>query len=123
MSPFSRIRRPLLLLTACLILIGGPGCDLGGGSSNEATVSGRVFNAVSDPIGGAQVILQFTDGSGEEVEQTTSTDSTGRFAQTIEVEGATEVAITVSEQGASVRQTRQVSPDGGASDLRFTLDV
>lgn len=123
MSPFSRIRRPLLLLTACLLLIGGPGCDLGGGSSNEATVSGRVFNAVSDPIGGAQVILQFTDGSGEEVEQTTSTDSTGRFAQTIEVEGATEVAITVSEQGASVRQTRQVSPDAGASDLRFTLDV
>ncbi len=108
---------------AVLLLIGGLGCDIGGGGSNGATVSGRVFNAVDDPVVDAQVILQFDDESGEQVEQTTTTDSTGRFTETIELEEPTQVDVIVSKEEARVQDARQVSPDAGASSLTFTLDI
>jgi len=119
-----RTGRPLLLILAtALLLVGGLGCDLGGAGSSEATVAGQALDAASDPVVGAQVIIAFTDETGEQVEETTTTDSTGRFNERIDVDEPTEVVITVSKQGVDVRQTRQVSPDAGASDLSFTLDI
>lgn len=130
-APFSglmfssqRVRQSVFaILVTVLLMVGGIGCDLGGGSSNEAAVAGRVINAVSDPIAEAQVVIEFTNESGEEVSQTTTTDSTGHFTKAIDVEEPTDVAIEVSKQGASVQQTQQVSPDVGASDLSFTLEI
>lgn len=119
----SRVGQSFLFLTTFLLLIGGPGCDIGGGGSNEATVSGRVLNAVEDPVVGAQVVLQFEDESGESVEQTTTTDSTGFFSEALELEGATQVDITVSKKEASDESSLQVSPDAGASGLTFTLNI
>ncbi len=119
-----RAGRPLsLILAAVLLLIGGLGCDLGGGGSGDATVTGTVVNATGDPVVGAQVRIRFTDGTGEQVEERTTTDSTGSFNEGIDVDEATEVTIRVVEQGVEVEQTQQVSPDLGASDLRFTLEI
>ena len=120
----SRTGRPLsLILATVLLLISGLGCDLGGGGSGDATVAGQALNAASDPVVGAQVIIQFTDETGEQIEETATTDSTGRFNQRIDLDEPTEVVITVSKEGVDVRQTRRVSPDAGASDLSFTLEI
>ena len=119
-----RTRRPFLLILATgLLLVGGLGCDLGGAGSSEATVAGQALDAASDPVVGAQVIIAYTDETGEQVEETTTTDSTGRFNERIDVDEPTEIVITVSKQGVDARRTRQVSPDAGASDLSFTLDI
>ena len=118
-----RLRRLLLLTATSVALFVHVGCDVGGGSANDVSISGRVLDAASNPVEAAQVVLRYTDDTGEAVERTATTDSTGRFARTIEVEGATEVSITVSKQGASVQQTRQVSPDVGGADLSFTLSI
>jgi len=119
-----RLRRLLLLTATSVALLLPFGCDVGGGSTNDVSVSGRVLDAASNPVDGAQVVLRFTDDTDEQVERSTTTDSTGRFARTIDVEGPTEVTITVQKQGVSAQQTRQVSPDvGGASDLTFTLGI
>lgn len=124
MLPFRRIGRPLLLLLAsAVLLVGGLGCDLGGAGSSDVALTGRVLDAASNPVVDAQVVVQFTDATGEQVEQTVTTDSTGRFSESIEVEESTDVTITVSKQGESVRQVRQVSPDVGAADLSFTLGI
>lgn len=124
MSSFPQIGRPFfLILVAVVLSVGGLGCDLLGGSSNDATVAGRVLDAVSDPVVDAQVVIAFTDESGEQVNQTTATDSTGHFTETISLEEPTEVAIEVSREGTSVQQTQQVSPDGGAPGLSFTLEI
>lgn len=67
---------------------------------------------------------QFTDESGEEVESTANTDTTGEFSKTLEIDQTVEVSITVSKEGASVNKARQVSPDAGAvTDLEFTLSI
>jgi hypothetical protein len=118
-----RLRRLLLLTATSVALLIHAGCDVGGGSANDVSISGRVLDAASNPVEEAQVVLRFTDDTGESVERAATTDSTGRFARTIEVEGATEVSITVSKQGASAQQTRQVSPDIGGADLSFTLSI
>ncbi len=121
----SRTGRPfLLILATAVLLVGGLGCDLGGAGSSDVTVAGQVLDAVSNPVVDAQVVIQFTDETGEQVEQTATTDSTGRFTESIEVDEPTEVTITVSKQGATAQQVRQLSPDaGGASDLSFMLEI
>ncbi|MCS3757601.1 hypothetical protein [Salinibacter ruber] len=119
-----RAGRPLsLVLATALLLTVGLGCDLGGGGSGDATVAGQVLNAASDPVVGAQVVIQFTDDAGEQVEETATTDSTGRFNKRIDIGDPTEVVITVSKKGVDAQQTRQASPDAGASDLSFTLEI
>jgi hypothetical protein len=62
-------------------------------------VAGQVLNAASDPVVGAQVVIQFTDDTGEQVEETATTDSTGRFNERIDIGDPTEVVITVSKKG------------------------
>ncbi len=114
----------ILAAVAALVLFSGIGCDVGGGNQNEVTVSGRVLDASSNPVEGALVTYQFTDDSGEEVERTAETDSTGRFSKSLEIDQTVEVTITVTKEGASVNQTRQLSPDAGTmSDLEFTLSI
>lgn len=117
--------RPFLLaLATAVLLIGGLGCDLGGAGSDGVTVAGQVLDVASNPVADAQVVIQFTDETGDQVEQTATTDSTGRFSETIEVDETTEVTISVAKQGVTAQQVRQVSPDvGGASDLSFTLGI
>lgn len=106
-----------------LLIVGGMGCDLGGGGgANTVTLSGRVLDASANPVEGALVTVRFTNADGEEVEHTTGTDSEGRFSQTIEVEETVEVTIAVSEGDATAQKVRQVSPDAGqVSELSFSL--
>ncbi|MEF8817208.1 MAG: carboxypeptidase regulatory-like domain-containing protein [Salinibacter sp.] len=125
MYPSVRVGRPyVLILASAALLVGTLGCDLGGGGSDDVALSGQVLDAASNPVVDAQVVIQFTDATGERVEQTSRTDSTGRFRASVEVDETTDVTITVSKQGASAQQVRQVSPDvGSASDLSFTLEI
>jgi len=102
----------------------GMGCDVGGGGSNEVTLSGRVLDASSNPVNDALVTFQFTDGSDEAVERTAQTDSAGHFSKSLEVDQTVEVVITASKKEANVQQVRQVSPDAGPmDDLSFTLSI
>lgn len=124
MIPSQRVDQLVLPIVATvLLLVGGPGCDVGGGGSNNAALSGQVVDAVSDPVMNAQVVIEFTDESGEQVTQTVTTDSAGRFTKKIDVEEPTDVSIEVSKQGVSAQDTLQVLPDVEASDLRFTLKI
>ena len=114
----------VLILASAALLVGALGCDLGGASSDDVALSGQVLDAASNPVVDAQVVIQFTDGTGERVEKTATTDSTGRFQESVEVEETTDVTITVSKQGVTAQQVRQVSPDvGSASALSFTLQI
>lgn len=107
-----------------LLIVGGMGCDFGGGGANTVTISGRVLDASSNPVEGALVTFRFTDETGGEIERTTSTDSQGQFSQTIEVEETVKVTITVSEGDATAQKVRQVSPDvGQVSELSFSLST
>ena len=119
-----RAGRPLsLVLATALLLTVGLGCDLGGGGSGDATVTGTVVNATDDPVVGAEVRIRFTDGTGDRVEEKDTTDSEGQFSKNIDVDEPTEVTITVLEQGVEEERTQEVSPDVGASDLSFTLEI
>lgn len=114
----------LLAAIASFVLFSGIGCDLGGGSQNEVTISGRVLDASANPVVGARVFYRFTDDSGEEVERTTQTDTTGQFSKTLELNETAEVSVTVSYEGESAKKVRQVSPDAGTvSELEFTLTI
>ena len=119
-----RAGRPLsLVLATVLLLTVGLGCDLGGGGSGDATVTGTVVNATDDPVVGAEVRIRFTDGTGDRVEEKDTTDSEGQFSKNIDVDEPTEVTITVLEQGVEEERTQEVSPDVGASNLRLTLAI
>ncbi|MCS3632714.1 hypothetical protein GGP57_000005 [Salinibacter ruber] len=119
-----RAGRPLsLVLATALLLTVGLGCDLGGGGSGDATVTGTVVNATDDPVVGARVRIRFTDGTGDRVEEKDTTDSEGQFSKNIDVDEPTEVTITVLEQGVEEERTQEVSPDVGASNLRLTLAI
>ncbi len=107
-----------------LLIVGGMGCDLGGGGANTVTISGRVLDASSNPVEGALVTFRFTDETGEEIERTADTDSEGRFSQIVEVNETVEVTITVSDGDATAQKVRQVSPDvGEVSELSFSLST
>jgi hypothetical protein len=124
--PFSaRVGRVCILaLAASALMFFGMGCDVGGGGSNEVTLSGRVLDASSNPVNDALVTFQFTDGSDEAVERTAQTDSAGHFSKSLEVDQTVEVVITASKKEANVQQVRQVSPDAGPmDDLAFTLSI
>jgi hypothetical protein len=119
---FSRVF--LLAAIASFVIFSGLGCDVGGGNQNEVTISGRVLDASSTPVVEADVLFRFTDDSGEEVERTTQTDTTGQFSKTLELSETAEVSITVRDGGASAKKVRQVSPDAGAvSELEFRLSI
>ncbi|MCS3940600.1 hypothetical protein GGP84_003252 [Salinibacter ruber] len=119
-----RAGRPLsLVLATALLLTVGLGCDLGGGGSGDATVTGTVVNATDDPVVGARVRIRFTDGTGDRVEEKDTTDSEGQFSKNIDVDEPTEVTITVLEQGVEEERTQEVSPDVGASNLRLKLEI
>jgi len=117
-------RRFLLALIASLVLFSGVGCDLSGGGSSGVTLSGRVLDASSNPVKEARVTFRFTDGTGGEVQEIAETDSVGQFSQSLDVDEAVEVVISVSKEGATSQQVRQVSPDAGPmDDLAFTLSI
>ena len=118
-----RLSRTALLAIGALALVTVPlGCDIGGASDNEVTISGRVLDASSNPVEGAGVIYRYTDENGEEESLTTETDSLGRFSGAISVEAPTEVEITASKKGAIETAVRQVSPDiEGVDDVEITL--
>lgn len=124
MSSFPLRRAYRTFTFAVIALVVMVGCDLAGGGADDVTLSGEVLDAASNPVGDAQVLFEFTDSDGEEVERTTQTDSLGRFSAALEIDETVEVTITVSKEGDSVQQVRQVSPDGGTvSDLGFTLSI
>jgi hypothetical protein len=58
------------------------------------------------------------------VQEIAETDSVGQFSQSLDVDEAVEVVISVSKEGATSQQVRQVSPDAGPmDDLAFTLSI
>ncbi|MFB6097596.1 MAG: hypothetical protein ABEK84_00480 [Salinibacter sp.] len=120
-----RLGRSLTLIPVALVLLlAGIGCDLGGGGANAVTIPGRVLDASSNPVKGALVTFRFTDATGEQVTQTTKTDSVGRFSKALEVEKTVEVTITASKGDASVQKVRQVAPDvGTVSEVMFALNI
>ena len=106
------------------MILSGVGCDVGGGGPSEVTIPGRVLDASSNPVEKARVTLEFTNSSDEQVERTTTTDTSGRFSETIEVEEAVEVTITASKEDASAQTVRQASPEvGSVSELALTLGI
>lgn len=123
-SPFTDrvIRLSVFFLAVFLVAVG---CDLTGDSSNKLTISGRVVDAASNnPIEDAVVTFNFTADGGTTEELTTATDSLGRFSRTIEVDGATDVTITASKGGVTVKLVERVSPDiGEVTDLVLELNT
>jgi len=112
------------LVLSLIMIVGGLGCDLGGGGSNAVTLSGRVVNASAEPVVGALVVFRFTDDTGEQVQEETETDTSGQFSKTLEIDTATEVTITASKEDASNQKVRQVSPDvGEVENVNFELAI
>lgn len=122
----SALYRRCLALTLLLgaALVGGLGCDVVGGGSNEVTISGRVVDVASNnPIPEAVVTFQFSTGDQQE-EETAVTDSVGRYSKMLDVNEATDVTITASKGGTTAQQVERVSPDvGTVRDVNFELDV
>ncbi|MFB6272496.1 MAG: hypothetical protein ABEL51_06345 [Salinibacter sp.] len=122
---FRRVGRvSALVAVALVIVVGGLGCDAGGGGGNTVTISGRVLDASANPVAGALVSFSFTDATGEQVQNQAETDTLGRFSKSLEVEEVTEVTITAAKGDASAEKVRQVSPDAGeVSEVTFTLNI
>lgn len=116
------IRLALFSATIGMVVIG---CDLAGDSSNTVTISGRVVDAASNnPIENAVVTFTFTQDGETEEELTAATDSLGRFSQTLEVDGATDVTITATKAGVGVQRVERVSPDiGEVTDVTLELNM
>jgi hypothetical protein len=118
---------PSRLLSALLIgsvVFFAGGCDIGGVSSSDVTLSGRVLNAATqNPVAEAVVTLTYQDDDEEE-ETTVVTDEAGRFSTTIEIRNPTPVTIQASKRGNSVQTTEQVSPDlNEVADIELALDL
>lgn len=123
-SASARYSRAMLLVVTGLVLgLGGLGCDLTGGGSNDVTISGRVLDAdTGEPVVNALVTFQFSQDNGQE-EVTTVTDSVGKFSATLDVDGTVDVTIIASKGGAEAQRVERVSPDIGAvTDVVLQID-
>lgn len=96
------------------------GCDLSSEDTGTVTLSGRVVDlTTNDPISDALVTATVTT-SADDV--TAVTDSTGRFAIDVEVDGPVDVTLTVTKDDALVERTIRASTDlDPIQDLSFRL--